>query len=99
MEDYRRSPETPRVSGLPDAGQVLDAASAFLRQLIAFPDSQSVGPLSLLPMPAQGSVGQPNTSTAQPPPSANRRHRSWRRRRRCSTKRWREACSRLAAVP
>ncbi len=61
MEGYRRSPETPRVNGTPDAGQVLDEASAFLRRLIPFPSSESVGPLSLLPMPAQGGAAQSNT--------------------------------------
>jgi hypothetical protein len=60
VEGYRRSPETPRVNGAPDAGQALDEASAFLRQLIPFPSSESVGPLSLLPMPAQGSAAQSN---------------------------------------
>ena len=51
MEGYQRSPDTPRVNSMPDAGQVLDEASAFLQRLIPFPNSESVGPLSLLPMP------------------------------------------------
>ena len=67
MEDFRRSLETRRVSGMPDAGQALNPASAFLRQLIAFPDSQSVGPLSLLPVPAHGSAAQPDTTSSEAP--------------------------------
>ena len=46
---------------MPDAGQALDEASAFLRRLIPLPSSESVGPLSLLPMPAQGRAAQSNT--------------------------------------
>src|SRR5262245_52976393 len=61
VEGYQRSPETPGVNGPPDAGQFLDQASAFLRRLMPFPNSESVGPLSLLPMPAQNGAAQSNT--------------------------------------
>jgi hypothetical protein len=45
---------------MPDAGKALDTASGFVRELIAFPDSQSVGPLSLLPMPSPVGMSQPD---------------------------------------
>jgi len=45
---------------MPDAGQVLDEATAFLRRLIPFPSSETVGPLSLLPVPAQDGAAQSN---------------------------------------
>src|SRR5207249_2150824 len=61
MEGYRRSPETPRVNGTPDAGQALLGASPFLRKLIPFPSSESMGLLSLLSMPAPGSAAQADT--------------------------------------
>ncbi len=61
MEDYRRSPEAPREEGMQDPSQALDVASAFLRRLIPFPSSESVGPLSLLPVPAQGSTTPAST--------------------------------------
>ena len=61
MEGYRLSPEIPRVNGAPDTGQALDEASTFLRQLIPLPSSESVGPLSLLPMPLQGGAAQSDT--------------------------------------
>ena len=46
---------------MPDVGPALEEASAFLRRLIPLPSSESVGPLSLLSMPAQGSAAQSNT--------------------------------------
>ncbi|MDW6025074.1 hypothetical protein SAZ10_25275 [Mesorhizobium sp. BAC0120] len=50
-----------------DNRQGLDAADAFLRQLIAFPDSQSTGPLSLLPATAHGSAAEPDTTGSAAP--------------------------------
>lgn len=61
MEGNRRSPEIPPLNGIPDAGRAVDNASAFLRQLIPFPSSESVGPLSLLPLFPRGGGSQPNT--------------------------------------
>ncbi len=61
MEGNRRSPEIPPLNGMPDAGRAVDDANAFLRQLIPFPSSESVGPLSLLPMPSRGAAAHPNT--------------------------------------
>ena len=58
---HRDPPETPRANGAPDAGRALNGGSALLRQLIPFPGSQSVGPLSLLPVPTQGSATQPDS--------------------------------------
>jgi len=46
---------------MPDIGPALEEASAFLQRLIPLPSSESVGPLSLLSMPAQGSAAQSNT--------------------------------------
>ncbi len=41
-------------------------ASAFLRRLIPFPGSETVAPLSLLPMPVRGGAAQSNPVTATP---------------------------------
>lgn len=45
---------------MPDVGPALEEARAFLQRLIPLPSSESVGPLSLLPMPPQGSAAQSN---------------------------------------
>ncbi len=45
---------------MPDAARALDGASAFLRSLIPFPSSGSVGPLSLLPILPQAGAAQSN---------------------------------------
>ena len=58
MEDDRHSLETPTATGELDTGQGDNKSSAFLRQLIAFPGSQSVGPLLLLPTPVQSGAVQ-----------------------------------------
>ena len=58
MEDDRHASEESQDSGTPEAGKGRDQANAFLKQLIAFPGSQSVGPLSLVPGLMRGSVAQ-----------------------------------------
>lgn len=60
MQGYRGPPETSRADGTPDNTRALDEGSALLLRLIPLPNSQSVGPLSLPPVPAQGGTAQPD---------------------------------------
>jgi hypothetical protein len=58
VEGYRQVPETSRPGGVPEAGQTVSEASAFLRKLIPLPSSESVGPLSVLGTPSQGQASR-----------------------------------------
>lgn len=64
MQGDRRSTQVPRVAGVPDAGQAVEVAGAFLRQLIPLPSSQSVGPLSLLSVSERATQPDAVQSTA-----------------------------------
>ena len=54
MDSYRRPPEAPGLSRMPDVGRAIDTASAFFRQLIPLPGSEAVGPLSLPSLASDG---------------------------------------------
>jgi len=64
VDSYRRPLQVPLLNSAPDAGQALNEASAFLQRLIPFPGSETVAPLSLLPMPALSGVTQSNPVNA-----------------------------------
>ena len=61
MERYQgRPPVAARGDGTPDAREIVNEASAFLRRLIPFPGAEALSPLSLLPVPGKAGGMQSN---------------------------------------
>jgi hypothetical protein len=68
VESYqRRPPGAARKDSASDAREIVNDASAFLRRLIPFPGSETLSPLSLLPLPGQAG-GMLSNPVAKPIP-------------------------------